>query len=131
MEKLNVSINHIAVYVSNIAVSTQFYKEVLGLTSIPEPFKLGRHSWFQVGPGCQLHLISGLQNQIKTFFDNHLAFSTTAFKAFVTILQQKNITYWDAAKNQNTIQVRPDGVKQVFFQDPDGYWLEVNNSPTT
>ena len=22
---------------------------------------------------------------------------------------------------------RPDGVKQVYFQDPDGYWIEVND----
>jgi len=24
--------------------------------------------------------------------------------------------------------VRPDGVRQIYFQDPDGYWLEVNDS---
>jgi lactoylglutathione lyase len=22
---------------------------------------------------------------------------------------------------------RPDGVKQVYLQDPDGFWLEVND----
>ena len=24
--------------------------------------------------------------------------------------------------------VRPDGVSQIYFQDPDGYWLEVNDA---
>jgi lactoylglutathione lyase len=27
----------------------------------------------------------------------------------------------------NKINIRADGVKQIFFQDPDGYWIEVNS----
>jgi catechol-2,3-dioxygenase len=23
--------------------------------------------------------------------------------------------------------VRPDGVKQIYFQDPEGYWIEIND----
>ena len=26
-------------------------------------------------------------------------------------------------------QVRSDGVRQIFIQDPDGYWIEVNDAP--
>jgi lactoylglutathione lyase len=25
-------------------------------------------------------------------------------------------------------QVRSDGVKQIFVQDPDGYWIEINDA---
>ena len=25
------------------------------------------------------------------------------------------------------INIRADGIKQIFFQDPDGYWIEVNS----
>ena len=26
-----------------------------------------------------------------------------------------------------TPQVRPDKVQQIYLQDPDGYWIEVND----
>jgi len=25
------------------------------------------------------------------------------------------------------VQLRPDGIQQIYFQDPDGYWIEVND----
>ncbi|MDB4013267.1 VOC family protein [Cyclobacteriaceae bacterium] len=27
----------------------------------------------------------------------------------------------------NKINIRADGIKQVYFQDPNGYWIEVNS----
>ena len=33
--------------------------------------------------------------------------------------------YWKNTPNKDYI--RNDGVLQVYFQDPDGYWIEVNN----
>jgi hypothetical protein len=38
-----------------------------------------------------------------------------------------NVEYSDWPGNLNKINVRPDGIKQVFFQDPNGYWIEVNS----
>ena len=38
-----------------------------------------------------------------------------------------NVTYSDWPGTPNTINIRADGIKQIFFQDPDGYWIEVNN----
>ena len=38
-----------------------------------------------------------------------------------------NIEYSDFPGNLNKINIRPDGITQVFFQDPDGYWIEVNS----
>lgn len=26
------------------------------------------------------------------------------------------------------MQTRPDGVNQMFFRDPDGYWIEINDA---
>ena len=26
-----------------------------------------------------------------------------------------------------TVSVRGDGIRQIYVQDPDGYWIEVNN----
>ncbi len=37
------------------------------------------------------------------------------------------IAYSDWPGTPNKVNIRADGMKQVFFQDPDGYWIEVNS----
>jgi lactoylglutathione lyase len=39
-----VLLNHIAVYVVDLKISTAFYKDIVGLDTIPEPFHDGRHN---------------------------------------------------------------------------------------
>jgi catechol 2,3-dioxygenase-like lactoylglutathione lyase family enzyme len=48
------------------------------------------------------------------------------FDEFVQKLTKMNIEYSDFLV-ANKINIRPDGITQVFFQDPDGYWIEVNS----
>ncbi len=50
-------VNHIAFYVLDLKVSTDFYANVVGLPQIPEPFHDGKHTWFALGPNCALHVI--------------------------------------------------------------------------
>jgi hypothetical protein len=33
----------------------------------------------------------------------------------------------DVAGNKNKITTRVDGVHQIWLQDPDGYWIEIND----
>ena len=42
-------------------------------------------------------------------------------------LDKMKIIYSDWPGNSNKINIRADGIKQIFFQDPDGYWIEVNS----
>lgn len=123
-------INHIAVYVHNLEASTDFYKNIMGFESIEEPFKIGKHSWFLIGKSTQLHLIKGAQASTEHHINNHLAFSTASVEQFAANLKVSGIKYYDAEKREDVIQVRPDGIKQIFFQDPDGYWLEINDAHT-
>ena len=120
-------ISHIAVSVSHLEKSTHFYKEILQLQLIPEPFKQGMHSWFQIGTHCQLHLIAGAGEGYKKNMNNHLAFTTPSIEVFIDRLTGAGFSYSDAFGNKNKVHIRPDGIQQIFFQDPDGYWLEVNN----
>lgn len=120
-------ISHIALQVTNLQQSTNFYKDVIGLQPLEEPFKLGRHSWFALGPACQLHLIAGAVELPQFHIDHHLALSTADLQNFIQQLDAAGVTYYDAKKAAGVVHVRPDGIRQVFFQDPDGYWLEMNN----
>jgi lactoylglutathione lyase len=46
----------------------------------------------------------------------------------VAKLAKAAIPYEDVAGKPQTVQVRVDGVKQIYFKDPDGYWIEMNDA---
>ena len=46
------------------------------------------------------------------------------------VLDERQIPYGSWEGEANAPSVRGDGIKQIFFQDPNGYWLEVNNDFT-
>ena len=37
------------------------------------------------------------------------------------------VKYGNWAQTNKGPEIRPDGVKQIYFQDPDGYWIEVDD----
>ena len=121
-------LNHIAVYVNNLEVSTKFYESVVGLTQIAEPFKDGRHTWFTIGNTGQLHIISGAVKEIKREKNSHLCFSVKSIEKFITVLNRNTIKFENWKGEPNAVTIRVDGVKQIYFKDPDGYWIEMNDS---
>lgn len=120
-------LNHIAVYVTNLAKSSSFYEQVIGLDTIPEPFKLGKHKWFKIGPQQQLHLIVGLTTISVKEKNTHLCFSVPDLKNFIKKITTEKIKFEDWLGNTNKITTRVDGVQQIYLQDPDGYWIEIND----
>lgn len=120
-------INHIAFYVVDLQKSTDFYKDALQLEMIPEPFKDGKHSWFSIGDQAQLHLIQGAAKKVSHDKNTHLCFSLASVDDFIKRLDMLKIDYenWNGDPNEKTVRV--DGINQVYFQDPDGYWIEVND----
>jgi lactoylglutathione lyase len=121
-------LNHIAVYVVDLEISTRFYRDMIGLDTIPEPFHDGRHTWFSIGPKSHLHLISGAAKKIAHEKNSHLCFSVSSVDEFIANLQQHKVAFEDWAGTQNAITKRVDGVKQIYFKDPDGYWIEINDA---
>jgi lactoylglutathione lyase len=128
------SFNHIAQTVNNLKSAIQFYTEILGLDTIPEPFHDGAHAWFSLGSNTALHLIDKKllpkgevfqQNHSK---GNHLCISIASVDKQIVVLKKNNIQWFDWPGNVYGITLRPDGVKQIWFQDPDGFWIEVNDA---
>jgi lactoylglutathione lyase len=120
-------LNHIAVYVKNLQTSTQFYKNIIGLDTIPEPFKDGKHTWFSLGAAGQLHLISGAKT-ITANKNNHLCFSVVSINTFTAHLAQNELKFENWAGEINRVTTRADGIQQIYFKDPNGYWIEVNDA---
>ncbi|MBD8488003.1 VOC family protein [Echinicola sp. CAU 1574] len=120
-------LNHIAVYVEDLKASSDFYGNFLGLTEIEEPFKDGLHTWYDIGGG-QLHLIEQLPWTAPTINKiNHLCFSMADLDGFIEKLRANNISFEDWPGEKGKVNIRPDGVKQIYIQDPNGYWIEVND----
>jgi hypothetical protein len=77
--------------------------------------------------GKELHLISNAET-VSLNKSVHIAFTTANLEAFQKRLTELKIPYGDWTGTSNAVTTRADGVKQIYLQDPDGYWLEVNNA---
>lgn len=120
-------LNHIAVYVHELKESTNFYENILMLEKIEEPFKDGKHTWFTLGTAGQLHLIQGAEANIRRNKNDHLCFSVDSIDDFIANLEKHQVEYTNWPGTAKSPTVRVDGVKQIYFQDPDGHWIEINN----
>ena len=127
-QKITPRLNHIAVYVVNLAISTDFYHNVVGLDTIPEPFHDGRHTWFLIGPKSHLHIISGAKTEVPKDKNGHLCFTVPSVADFIKNLDAHQVKYENWAGEQQVVTNRVDGVKQIYFKDPDGYWIEINDA---
>jgi lactoylglutathione lyase len=120
--------DHTTMYVRDLQKSADFYDKVLNLERIPEPFHDGRHVWYRIGPHAQLHVVSGANTASDHDINVHVAFRVASFSDFTARLDRMQIPYRKSVRGDGkTASIRPDGVHQVYFQDPDGYWIEVND----
>ena len=123
----SLTFNHLAISVKDVNRSAEFYKNILKLKEIENRAKLEGVRWFSTGDGKELHLISIIKEPIVLNKAIHIAFTTSNFEAVIKTLDEMNITYSDWPGTLHKINIRADGVKQIFFKDPDGYWIEVNS----
>jgi catechol 2,3-dioxygenase-like lactoylglutathione lyase family enzyme len=121
--------NHLALSVKDVNRSSEFYKTVMNLAEIVNRTKMEGIRWFSLNEGKELHLVSIVPGEIKINKAVHLALTCKNFDAFIKHLSSKNISYSDWPGTPNKITLRADGVQQIYLQDPDGYWIEVN-TPT-
>lgn len=121
------SYDHNAFLVTDLERSVRFYKEVLLLSELTAPFPKDSFRWMDLGGDQQLHLILS-QEVTEKNKGVHLALKTTAFDAFVQHLEEMKVPYTDWPGEASKVNLRPDGIKQIYFEDPDGYWIEINDA---
>jgi len=124
--QLQTKINHIALSVTELGESEKFYRDIIGLKQIEEPFNDGLHAWFDIG-STQLHIIESADERRERNISNHLCFSTADLDSFVETLRENGIEFRNWQGEPNEVTLRPDGVSQIYFTDPDGFWIEMND----
>lgn len=124
----NPTFNHLALYVKDLERSVEFYKKILLLKEIPNPVKTADMRWLSLGKNMELHLISMGNNTIQIDTVIHFALAVQNFDKFIKRMTEMNIPFEDTDGKPNTFNIRADGIKQIYFKDPDGYWVEINNS---
>jgi len=85
--------NHLTVYVVDLEKSAAFYKTVMQLQEIPEPFHDNRHVWFKIGEHSELHVVSGAKEIVPHDVNIHLAFSVPSVEDFSKHLDAMSIKY--------------------------------------
>ena len=119
-----IGIHHITILVTNLERSRKFYGEVLGLQEKQDMPDFGRPLiWYQVGP-TQVHILpkeSVAVNQSDDLsslaWNRHVAIGIEDFSEIKQRLDDENLPY---CENPNSAL----GLRQLFFQDPDGNGLE-------
>jgi lactoylglutathione lyase len=120
------SLDHVALFVRDMKKSVTFYKMLFQLDTIPVPAHGNTIvTWFKMNDHLQLHLVQGMKDSINIPF-THIAFSVPSVNDFIDKLKQAKIR-WFGAKGDFTMDYRADGVHQIYFKDPDGYEIEVND----
>ena len=121
------SFNHIALSVKDVNESVEFYQKVLQLKEIKNTASDSKTRWLSLNEGKQLHLIPRPDFEVKVNKAVHFALSTSDLDFVIATLNKLNIEFSDWQDHPNKIYIRKDGIKQIYFQDPNGYWIELNN----
>jgi lactoylglutathione lyase len=119
------ALDHVAIYVADLDRSVAFYRDLFGFREVPAPFPIAR--WLVTGNGLMLHLAKGRSAPVDNPKWVHMAFAWGPMSETIATLDAKKVA-WTDIQGRREPQVRPDGVKQIFVQDPDGYWIEINDS---
>lgn len=120
LNKLSIkAFNHVALQVSDVERSADFYAKALDLEEIAIPAFDYPVKWFSLGANRELHLIGREENGTSTGIrGNHFALEVSDILQAEKHLQSLGIAYMP-------IKLRPDGIKQLFLTDPDGHYIEL------
>ncbi len=127
-QSFDFKIDHFSLVVEDSDKSADFYSKILLLEETPHPDKAPGFRWFIVSGSSQIHLI---EKEFAPFEKNksmHLCLSTQDLDGMIAHLEKNKVPYWDWPGKKSAVTLRSDGVRQIYLQDPDGYWIEINTA---
>ena len=111
-------LNHVSLYPRDLEAAVHFYGNVLQLPRLEPPASDFPVAWFALG-NQQLHLMQDTMHRDKVRHSHHLALRVEDVVAAQAYLESRGVTVTRGP------QRRGDGAMQIWFNDPDGYRLEL------
>ena len=121
-----VQLNHTIVPAHESAVTAQFWSDLLGLPA-PKPF--GPFLSIPTANGVDLDFADAGRDDFSRI---HYAFlvSETEFDEIYGRIQDRELNHWADPMQQRPQQINHhNGGRGVYFQDPDGHFLEALTQP--
>ncbi|MDR5591935.1 VOC family protein [Christiangramia sp. SM2212] len=119
--------DHDAILVKDLDASAKFYSEILGLKEIPNGGLPDHIRWFELAEKVQIHLIES-EDVPEKHKGVHMALNTSKLSELMEFLKSEKVPFENWTGEKETTNTRPDGIKQIYLQDPDGYWIEINDN---
>jgi catechol 2,3-dioxygenase-like lactoylglutathione lyase family enzyme len=120
-------LDHIALLVRDLDETARFLTEVLQIREVPDPMGGGHIRWFEFGNSQRFHIQAG--DISRTFVEKrtHFALSAPDLDAVIAHFTSVGVPFSNMKGDIGQVNVRPDGMRAVFVQDPNGYWFEIND----
>ena len=122
---MSVRLNHTIVWCRDKQASAQFLVDILGL---PRPRVFGPFLVVELGNDVSLDF----HEQEGTIVRQHYAFllSEGEFDEVFGRIRERRLDYWADPARQRAGEInRNDGGRGVYFDDPDGHFLEIITRP--
>jgi len=122
---MTVQLNHTIVHARDSRASARFLAEVLGL---PGPRRFGPFQVVELANGVSLDFLD-TEGEVSP---QHYAFliSEAEFDPIFGRIRERHIPYWaDPGKSRAGRINHGDGGRGVYFEGPDGHFLEIITRP--
>ena len=121
-----IHLNHTIVHARDAVASAKFLASILGLRE-PKPF--GPFMGVDVDNGVTLDFIGAEPDEIII---EHYAFlvSEPEFDAIFARIRERGLPYWADPAHKRAGEInRNDGGRGVYWNDPNGHYLEIITRP--
>ncbi len=122
---MTIQLNHTIVHAKDARASATFLAEILGLA---EPTRFGPFWTVNLHNGVTLDYID--TDSVPVI--EHYAFlvSESEFDAIFGRIQQRQLEYWADPRHSRPFEInRNDGGRGVYWNDPNGHYLEIITRP--
>ena len=112
--------NHFTVLTDDVARTTEFYRDVVGLREGDRPNLGFPGAWLYAGATAVLHVIGGkTREQLRPGVIDHMAFTASGLRDVLATLERHGVKH--VCRQQTGT-----GTWQVFFFDPNGARVELD-----
>lgn len=125
--KQSLAFDHIALMCDDVDASATWFINAFQTEEIANQTGNPAIRWLALGEG-ELHLVPADTTVLTHHKSVHPALKVIDLDAFVARLDSLHIVWEGWRDGPSAITTRPDGVRQVYFKDLNGYWWEVNDA---